>query len=119
MLYACPRFTEEEVPAHEAAEVRLHLPHSPLRKPHGARDRSGERQAHSARGAQARVRTVARLCAHHPGLGYAVQRARSPAQDQEKGLLPCVQLPLLFLLLLGQENLVPVDVIYSFFLNAV
>lgn len=76
---------EEEVPADEAAEVRLHLPDTPLREPHGARDRSGQRQADSAGREQARVRAVACVCAHHPGLGHSVQRARSPAQEQEKG----------------------------------
>lgn len=78
-------FAEEKVPADEAAEVRLHLPHAPLREPHGARDGSGQRQADPAGGAPARVRAVARFRAHHPGLGHPVQRARSPTQDQEEG----------------------------------
>lgn len=63
---------EETVPPHKAAEVRLHLPHTSLREPHGARDRSGERQADSAGRAQARVRAVARFCPRHPGLRHAV-----------------------------------------------
>ena len=76
---------EEEVPAHEAAEVRLHLPHASLREPHGARHRSGQREADPAGGAPAGVRAVARLRAHHPGLGHALQRARRAAQEQEEG----------------------------------
>lgn len=76
---------EEKVSADEATEVRLHLPHAPLREPHGACDRRGQRQAHPDGGAQARVRAVARFCAHHPRLGHTVQRARSAAQDQEEG----------------------------------
>lgn len=78
-------FAEEKVSADEAPEVRLHLPHASLRQPHGARQRGGQRQADSAGGAPARVRAVARVRARHPGLGHAVQCARIPAQEQEKG----------------------------------
>lgn len=75
----------KEISAHEAPEIRLHLPHAPLWEPHRARYRSEQRQKHSARGAPAGGRAVARLRAHDPGLWHAVQRAWSPAQNEKKG----------------------------------